>query len=138
MKPLWLFSLIALGLLTGCLTTRLSQQEEAAVVPRLTNTMHVYAIQRNYVGPTNLSPSEIQFLFAEAVKTNPAFKMFENDLKFIRWRDSEIVVLLCNPKTGVACYEDVSCTPNLDRRWYECENPPRTFTLSHPDNCGCK
>jgi len=138
MKRLWLFSLIALGLLAGCLTTRLSPQEEAAVVPRLTKTMHVYAIQRSYVGPTNLPPSEIQYLFAKAVTTNPALEMFEDDLKFVKWCDGEIIVLLCNPKTGVACYEDASCTPCLDQRWYECENPPRTFTLSHPDKCGCK
>jgi len=47
------------------------------------------------------------------------------------------VLMILNPKTGKPEFEDISCTSRLDRRWYDADNPPEEFTLSHPETCGC-
>ena len=137
MKRLWLLSIAIIGLLAGCLTVSPTPQEEAVVVPRLTKTMHVLVRRGGYGGPTNLPPAEIQALYEKAVATDPVLGMFRGDLKFLRWSNGQVDLLICDRKTGAAVFEDISCTAKLDRRWYEDGNPPQTFTISHPDSCGC-
>jgi len=137
MKRLWILSLTAIVMLAGCLSIRPTPQEEAAVVPRLTKTMHVLVRQNGYGSPTNLPPAEILALYEKAVAIDPVLDTFRNDLKFVRWENGQVDVLICDPKTGKALFEDISCTARLDRRWYNDRNQPQTFTVTHPDSCGC-
>jgi hypothetical protein len=124
-------------LLTGCLASQSTVEEKAASVPRLTRVMHAKAIQKQYQCDTNLSPEEVRQLFIQAIDENPSLDLFKGEQKSVRWCGGEVVLLLCDPKTGDAYFEDVSCTPHLDRRWYGSNSPPRNFTISHPETCGC-
>lgn len=128
---------IVFALLTGCLAARSPFEEKAVSVPRLTRVMHAKAIRMQYQCNTNLSPDEVRKLFLKVIEETPVMGLFADDLKSVRWCDGEIVLLLCDPKTGVARFEDASCTPYLDRRWYGSNSPPHDFTISHPETCGC-
>lgn len=137
-RQLCIISFVASVLLTGCLTTEITPPQEAPAVPRLTKVMHVLVRDGNYFDPTNLPPAEVKVLFAKAIKIEPVLETFKDDQIFIQLRNGQVDVLIFNPMTGLASFEDLSCTPRLDKRWYELENKPKTFTLSHPESCGCK
>jgi hypothetical protein len=134
-KNLWTLGLIATVLLTGCMTLWTTPQEEAAAVPRLTKVMHVLVRQGNYSSPTNLPPTEIKALYAKAVEIEPVLKMFKNDVINLRWSNGEVDILICNPR-GTALFEDISCTAILDKRGNELKD--NTFSICHPETCGCK
>jgi len=138
MKRSWFFYLIVLVLLVGCSTKKFTPDEQAADVPRLTRAMHAAFIRMNYPCETNLPPHEVEQMYAMVIDEHPVLDLFKSDLKLIRCNDGEIVLLLLDPDTGNALFEDASCTPFLDRRWIESDSPPQSFTISHPETCGCE
>jgi hypothetical protein len=137
-KPFCIISLVASVLLAGCLTTSITPPQEASAVHRLTNTMHVLVREGNYFDPTNLPPSEVKALFAKAVVIEPVLETFMDDQIFIQLRNGQVDLLICETNTNTAVFEDISCTPRLDIRWYERKDKTKTFTVSHPETCGCK
>jgi len=138
MKTNYIFAVIVAGFLTGCATTSQTSEAKAADVPNLTKVMHVYARRQHYPCLSNLPPAEVQILYGQAIAMNPALDEFNDDVKSVRWCSGDIILLLSDPETGAARFEDASWTPNLDRRWYETNCPPHTFTISHPETCGCE
>lgn len=137
MKCFRTVTLVIFVLLIGCSTSRYFPEEQAADVPRLTRVMHAATIRMHYTHDKNLTPEDVQQVFAKVIDENPAMIVFKSNLKQVKCCGGEIVLLLCDPETGNALFEDVSCTPSLDQRWYESNNPPQNFTISHPETCDC-
>jgi hypothetical protein len=111
--------------------------EEAADVPRLTKVMHVHVRHLNLPADCELSEEQVRLTYSEAIASNPSLVLPKEQSLAVRWCSGEIILLISDSRTGAALFEDASCTPQLDRRWYESAHPPRTFTISHPQTCGC-
>jgi hypothetical protein len=128
---------VVVALLLGCQTMRVSLEQQAGDLPRLTGVMHAAAIRMKYPTDTNLPPCDIAALFGRSIAENPSLGYFRRELKYVRLCGGELVLMLCNPATGEAVLEDASCTFSVDRRWFTSNSPPRCITISHPETCGC-
>lgn len=135
MKRVWLLSPIVMALLVGCPNKHSIYVQQAVDVPRLTNLMHAAVIRMNHPCDAELLPDEVRQVYHRAVGENPSLDLFENNSMRIRCDSEEITVLLLDKDTGTALFEDVSCTPFLDRRWYDSGSPPQSFTISLPEDC---
>ena len=131
-------ALCLLVLLAGCASNHAKMQEEAADVPRLTKVMHFHVRCLNLPADCELSQEQVRLTYSEALASNPSLALPKQQSLAVKWCSGEIILLVRDNKTGTACFEDASCTPKLDWRWYEFSHPPSMFTISHPQTCGCR
>lgn len=134
MKRIWLLLIIFFVLLASC-SKHIDNAELAVDVPRLTRSLHAAIIRMNHSCDSELLPGEVNQAFEKVVSENPALDLFERYPMRIMCASGEIDLLLLDKGTGKAIVEDISCTPSLDRRWYDTEAPPTSFTLSLPQSC---
>ncbi len=133
-----LATLCLLVLFSGCASNQAKMAEEAANVPRLTKVMHVHVRHLNLPADGVLSQEQVRQVYSETLASNPSLALLEEQSLTVKWSSGEITLLILDGRTGAACFEDTSCTPKLDQRWYEFPHPPTTFTISHPQTCGCR